>query len=221
MSSTPQLARAMVDRTADSSLRGCSVATRAPSLPAARSGIQSSTSQLVRLAAPAHHPAAPSHHPATPASPHAPLSPLCRLSVLPRRVAVVGTTDIPEWVVAEALPTDHAGEMVWPLRADDLLELHRRSPLSVVDRVHAPALMLLGAADQRVPHSQGRSWVAALQHVRRHQPDAAEVVALEFPGEGHAIGSVEGNAHAVQSAVAWLVEKLRTRQANERGRSGP
>ena len=37
------------------------------------------------------------------------------------------------------------------------------------------------------------------------------VRALELPGEGHAIASVEGNAHAVQSAVAWLVEKLTAR----------
>ena len=53
--------------------------------------------------------------------------------------------------------------------------------------------------------------MSALQQVRRAQAAggaSAEVRALEFPGEGHAIASVEGNAHAQQSAVAWLVEKL-------------
>ena len=93
--------------------------------------------------------------------------------------------------------------------AEDLLELHRRSPLSVIDRVEAPALMLLGAADQRVPHKQGRSWVSALQQVRQRKGAPADVTALEFPGEGHAIASLEGNAYAQQSAVAWLVERLR------------
>ena len=63
----------------------------------------------------------------------------------------------------------------------------------------APALMLLGAADMRVPHGQGREWVAALQQRRAAQVDSAEVLALEFPGEGHAIASVEGNAHAVET----------------------
>ena len=76
--------------------------------------------------------------------------------------------------------------------------------------------MLLGAADMRVPHGQGRSWVSAVQQV--HMRSAAgrqklDVTALEFPGEGHSIASVEGNAHAQQSAVAWLVQRL-TKRAN-------
>ena len=33
-----------------------------------------------------------------------------------------------------------------------------------------------------------------------------KVVALEYPGEGHAIGGAEQQAHAVQSAVSWLLE---------------
>jgi len=123
--------------------------------------------------------------------------------------AMLGTTDIPEWVAAEGLLGYDGGEVPWPITADQLVELHRRSPMSVVDKVSAPALMLLGAADMRVPHKQGREWVSALQHTRRSAPEGAKVTALEFPGEGHAIASVEGNAHAIQSAVAWLVEKLK------------
>ena len=122
--------------------------------------------------------------------------------------AMLGTTDIPEWVAAETLRGEAGLEVAWPLNGDQLLEMYRRSPISVIDKVDAPALMLLGAADQRVPHKQGRSWVTALQHVRRATPGAPEVSALEFPNEGHGITSVEGNAHAVQSAIAWLVEKL-------------
>ena len=80
--------------------------------------------------------------------------------------------------------------------------------------------MLLGAADMRVPRSQGREWTSALQQVRARRGDATEITALEFPGEGHAIGSVEGNAHAVQSAVAWLVEKLRSTKAGGDGGGG-
>ena len=38
--------------------------------------------------------------------------------------------------------------------------------------------------------------------------NAPEPMALSFPDEGHAIASVEGNAHAQQTAVAWLVERL-------------
>jgi len=123
---------------------------------------------------------------------------------------MVGSTDIPEWVTAEALGGG-VNEVTWPLSPEQYLELNRRSPISVIDKVDTPALMLLGAADQRVPNKQGRAWVAALQHRRQDRPDAPEVRALEFPGEGHSIASIEGNAHAVQSAVAWLVEKLTAR----------
>ena len=113
--------------------------------------------------------------------------------------AMLGATDIPEWVAAEGL----GDALRWPLTSAQVGELHRRSPISVVDHVDAPALMLLGAADRRVPHSQGRQWVAALQ-----SRPGAEVVALEFPAQGHAIGALDANAHAVQSAVAWLVGRL-------------
>ena len=100
----------------------------------------------------------------------------------------------------------------WPITPEQLVNLHKRSPLSVIDKVSAPALMLLGAADQRVPHKQGRSWVSALQSLRQKDGDgAAEVMALEFAGDGHAIPSIEGNAHAVQTAVAWLVERLKAK----------
>ena len=127
-----------------------------------------------------------------------------------RRVPHTALADIPEWVIAQGLNGEAGShEAFWPISAEQIAELHRRSPISVVDKVEAPALMLLGAGDQRVPHKQGRQWVSALQHVRRAHADAPEVRALEFPGEGHGIGSVEGNAHAVQSAVSWLLEKLK------------
>ena len=124
--------------------------------------------------------------------------------------AMLGTTDIPEWVAAEGGMGNEGVE--WPITPEQLVNLHKRSPLSVIDKVSAPALMLLGAADQRVPHKQGRSWVSALQSLRQKDGDgAAEVMALEFPGDGHAIPSIEGNAHAVQTAVAWLVERLKAK----------
>ncbi len=63
--------------------------------------------------------------------------------------------------------------------------------------------VLLGAADQRVPPTQGREWVAAVESLGR-----AEVSALEYAGEGHAIRGLANHAHAVQSAVAWLTQKL-------------
>ena len=70
--------------------------------------------------------------------------------------------------------------------------------------------VLLGAADQRVPPTQGREWVAAVESLGR-----AEVSALEYAGEGHAIRGLANHAHAVQSAVAWLTQTLEARLDTE------
>eukprot|EP00908_Phaeocystis_cordata_P013729 Transcript_24788.p1 GENE.Transcript_24788~~Transcript_24788.p1 ORF type:complete len:357 (+),score=145.14 Transcript_24788:1549-2619(+) len=115
--------------------------------------------------------------------------------------SMVTVTDIPEWCFAECLPPGNPG-LAWPLSHEQIAAMYDKSPISVVANVKVPALMLLGAADVRVPHSQGREWVAALQA----QPSPPEVVALEYPGEGHAIAGAEQQAHAVQTAVAWLLE---------------
>jgi len=116
--------------------------------------------------------------------------------------AMFGATDIPEWVVAEALGSKE--DVRWPLSTAEVAELHRRSPISVVDEVAVPALMILGASDQRVPPSQGRQWTAAVQQLGR----SPKMGAISFPGEGHAIASSGANAHAQQTAVAWLVKHL-------------
>lgn len=102
----------------------------------------------------------------------------------------------------------------WPLTPAQHATLYARSPISSVDEVTAPTLTLIGAADMRVPPSQGREWLAALEsrQPRPQVPGAAEPAtlhdALEYEGEGHAIAGAEANAHAVQSAVAWLLAKL-------------
>ena len=75
---------------------------------------------------------------------------------------------------------------------------------SQVGSVNVPSMMLLGDSDMRVPPAQGRSWVAALER----QPHAPPVVALQYPGEGHAIAGSEANPHVVQSVVTWLSAQL-------------
>ena len=115
--------------------------------------------------------------------------------------AMVGTTDIPEWCAAEGFGK---AELRWPLSADELLTLRERSPLSAVADVRASVLVLLGSGDERVPPSQGRQYVSALQA----QPSPPRVEVNEYPGEGHSLAGAEANAHAVQSAVAFLREHL-------------
>ena len=80
---------------------------------------------------------------------------------------------------------------------------HLRESRLVAD-VRASVLVLLGSGDERVPPSQGRQYVSALQA----QPSPPRVEVNEYPGEGHSLAGAEANAHAVQSAVAFLREHL-------------
>mmetsp|Transcript_47982 Transcript_47982/g.79421 ORF Transcript_47982/g.79421 Transcript_47982/m.79421 type:complete len:119 (+) Transcript_47982:280-636(+) len=115
---------------------------------------------------------------------------------------MLATSDIPEWVWAEGLA--RPGGPSWPLTSAEVERLRAASPISVVDQVEAPALMLLGGSDQRVPPSQGRQWVTA----RRQRQPGADVTVLEFPESGHGILGAEVNAHAKQSAISWLLGQL-------------
>ena len=121
--------------------------------------------------------------------------------------AMLASTDIPEWCVAEALCLS---EVKWPLTPEQLQRLYAASPISCVDGVQVPTLTIIGAADQRVPPSQGREWVAALEscRLRTDGPLPGEVDALFYEGEGHAIAGSEANAHATQAAMQWLAKYL-------------
>ena len=119
-------------------------------------------------------------------------------------LSMVGTTDIPEWCWAEGLA--ESGGPQWPLSSEKVERLRAASPISNVHHVSAPALLLLGDADQRVPPSQGRQWAAALQQ----QPHPrAPLTVLQYPGGGHSIAGTEQNAHAQQTACSWLIEQLK------------
>lgn len=71
--------------------------------------------------------------------------------------SMTAVTDIPDWNLTEALgvtslidPSD-----LYPVDGEQLLKMYLVSPLSVIQKVKVPTLMLLGREDLRVPHSQG------------------------------------------------------------------
>ena len=49
---------------------------------------------------------------------------------------------------------------------------------------------------------------ATAQVALQAQPSPPRVEVNEYPGEGHSLAGAEANAHAVQSAVAFLREHL-------------
>merc|ERR1711871_331421 len=86
--------------------------------------------------------------------------------------AMVATTEIPEWCLAEGL--NRSADKIWPLSCEDVAQLYKASPVSVVQNVACPMLVVLGSADKRVPAlSQGQEYVAALRHARQ-RPDVEQ-----------------------------------------------
>jgi len=97
--------------------------------------------------------------------------------------------NIPDWVLLEA--GDPRTER------EKLLD---RSPISHVDRVRAPLLLLHGENDNRVPVTESRQMAEALR--RAHKPFVYE----EFEGQGHGLKGL-ANQQRVWSTVFRFFER--------------
>ncbi|MDQ3505345.1 MAG: prolyl oligopeptidase family serine peptidase, partial [Actinomycetota bacterium] len=88
----------------------------------------------------------------------------------------VGSSDI-GWFFSDEYHRGAASRQAG--RADPDRELREQSPMTYVDRVSTPTMVIHSEADWRTPIEQGQRWFTALQ--RNGVP--AEL--LIFPGEGH------------------------------------
>ena len=78
------------------------------------------------------------------------------------------------------------------------LELYReRSPISHVDRVQTPTLILHGEEDIRVPLPQSEEFYAGLKAV------GVETVFVKYPREGHSIGEPRHQLDVLTRQLAW------------------
>lgn len=79
---------------------------------------------------------------------------------------MVGTTDITDWVYAEAgvpLPRQFHKIIPTPKSSADLDKYIKASPIHLADKVKGATLLLLGSEDLRVPAQQGLSYYRALR----------------------------------------------------------
>ncbi len=83
------------------------------------------------------------------------------------------------------------------------LELYRKqSPMSYVDRVKTPTLILHGAEDVRVPLPQSEEFYAVLKAV------GVEVEFVKYPREGHGIGEPRHRLDVLKRQLAWFGKYL-------------
>lgn len=102
-------------------------------------------------------------------------------------------------VVAEtnlAYPFSHPPIVVSPERYK---QLHAVSPLSFVDQVRTPTMLMLGLADRRVPWDQGRIWYHALKG------NGVDAEMMTFPDNGHPLdGTVECEIVNFEAGLEFL-----------------
>lgn len=80
-----------------------------------------------------------------------------------------------------------------------------RSPITYVDRVTTPVLILHCEEDHRCPIEQGEQWFTALRYLGK------EAVFVRFPGESHDLsrtGRPDRRVARLQWIVDWLAEHL-------------
>ena len=105
-------------------------------------------------------------------------------------------SDIPEWGIAEVLnkPMDELASM------DERKLLWERSPLSRVEEIQSPLLMMLGGKDKRVP------MMNAMPLYNYMKSNNRKVKLMYFPEDSHPLGLPETEIHSVISSLVWMEE---------------
>ena len=110
---------------------------------------------------------------------------------------IASVSDIPDWAFAEFGTSFGPRTTITP---DVFEKLQKASPIAHVDAVKAPVLLLTGEMDQRVPPSQSKNYYYALKGRGK------EVELLMFPGNGHALDSVEAELVGWEASRDWFAK---------------
>jgi acylaminoacyl-peptidase len=101
----------------------------------------------------------------------------------------VGISDIPDWCYVESGVDD---------LKTGLSKMFDASPISRIEKVNAPTLIVLGAADKRVPMSQSIEYYHALRK------QGTKTRMLKYPGAGHGIVEPEQEADYLINTAIWF-----------------
>jgi len=139
--------------------------------------------------------------------------------------AGVFASDIPDWFfsefgfeypIASSSPTKAENDRselsstskVPPLLSPELYPRLRASlPISHIDSIKVPVLLLIGAADRRVPPNvQGIEFYHALKARYSSASDKRKVELLIFEGQGHPLDGVEAAKVNFEATREWLAD---------------
>lgn len=85
---------------------------------------------------------------------------------------------------------------------EDLQRFKQVSPISVLSKVKAPLLLLLGAKDRRVPWIDGKQYGAALQ------AQGGTVRTIVFPEDTHALDRPQTEFETLINMISWLQQHV-------------
>ncbi|KAF8591671.1 alpha/beta-hydrolase [Ramaria rubella] len=109
---------------------------------------------------------------------------------------IASVSDIPDWAFAEFGEAFGPSSTITPSIFD---KLQKASPITYIDAVQTPVLLLVGEVDRRVPPSQSRNYYYALKGRDK------EVKMLIFPGNGHSLdNTVEAELVGWEAGRNWL-----------------
>ncbi|XP_021265632.1 acylamino-acid-releasing enzyme-like isoform X1 [Numida meleagris] len=108
-------------------------------------------------------------------------------------------TDIPDWCLTEMGMPYVPNALPDPAHLTVMLQ---KSPMSYINQVRTPVLLMLGEDDRRVPPVQGLEYYRALK--ARGVPTRL----LWYPKNNHALAGVEAEADSFMNIVLWLLQHL-------------
>ncbi|CAG8705391.1 13156_t:CDS:10, partial [Racocetra persica] len=115
---------------------------------------------------------------------------------------MTSSTDIPDWCFAElGLPYSLSKPPI--LKPSDYAKMYENSPISNIDQVKTPILLMLGAIDTRVPYVDGLAWWYYLKGQGK-----VEIQCKMYKETGHSLDSIEAEIQSVDAITKFLKNKI-------------
>ncbi|KAF8820438.1 putative acylaminoacyl-peptidase [Cardiosporidium cionae] len=111
-------------------------------------------------------------------------------------VSMMGSTDIPDWCLAEGCDETYNPSLL--LTDEQLVQLRSASPLRFVKFVETPLLLGVGGSDLRVPPSQSLQYYKLLRALRKR------CRLLYFPENDHRVASLPCSENYWVNVAVWF-----------------
>lgn len=109
-------------------------------------------------------------------------------------------SDITDWIFAESLKSD----ILYSLNEEQLVEMYKRSPVSVASLIKIPVLMLAGGNDARVPSFNN------VELYRILKARGVDVTMAWYPTDGHALATPASSLDLIAKILLWLQNKRKS-----------